>query len=174
MIELDNRVSVLIIQHPDEEFHPFNTGRIVQHCLSRCETVVARQISEENLKKAVGDSAALLYPTMSWMNAAPAVGVSSEMNKECVSGLVLLDATWRKSKRLLHENPHLQLLPRLSLQDGLLSKYRIRKSSIENALSTVESTAAALELIEGDTKYRRLLEPFDKMVHMQLEYKPVR
>jgi len=42
--------------------------------------------------------------------------------------LVVLDATWRKSRKLLHLHPLLQALPRLPLRDPPPSLYRIRKA----------------------------------------------
>jgi DTW domain-containing protein YfiP len=64
--------------------------------------------------------------------------------------LVVLDATWRKSRKMLHLNPALQRLPRLSLENAPASSYTIRKAHQPGQLSTLEATCAALAQLEGN------------------------
>jgi DTW domain-containing protein YfiP len=54
--------------------------------------------------------------------------------------LVVLDGTWRKSRKMLHLNPLLRRLPRLSLEDVPASNYLIRKAHKVGQLSTLEAT----------------------------------
>ena len=85
--------------------------------------------------------------------------------------LVILDATWRKSRKMLHLNPLLQQLPRLSLQDPPASHYRIRKAHRPEQLSTLEATCHALAQLEQDHgKYLPLLQAFDGFVAQQAGY----
>jgi DTW domain-containing protein YfiP len=82
--------------------------------------------------------------------------------------LVVLDATWRKSRKMLHVNPELQRLPRLALHDVPASAYRIRKAHAPHQLSTLEAAAVALAQLEGDAgQYRPLLQAFDGFVQQQ-------
>jgi DTW domain-containing protein YfiP len=81
--------------------------------------------------------------------------------------LVVIDATWRKSLRMLHHNPLLQALPRLSLSDAAPSRYAIRKAPRAGQLSTLEATCHALARLEADgPKYAPLLDAFDGFVSM--------
>ncbi|WP_157960378.1 tRNA-uridine aminocarboxypropyltransferase [Marinimicrobium alkaliphilum] len=76
--------------------------------------------------------------------------------------LVVLDATWRKSRKLLHLNPALGRLPRLSLEHTPPSRYRIRKAHQPNQLSTLEASCYALSLLEqGAVDYTPLLDRFE-------------
>ena len=83
--------------------------------------------------------------------------------------LIVLDATWRKSRKMLYRNPLLHCLPRLSLQGLPASNYRIRKAHSLDQLSTLEATCAALAQLEGNTeKYQPLLAAFDSFVAQQM------
>ena len=62
--------------------------------------------------------------------------------------LVLLDGTWRKSRKMLWANPLLQALPRLALHHVPASRYAIRKAHAPHQLSTLEATQQALRHLE--------------------------
>jgi DTW domain-containing protein YfiP len=85
--------------------------------------------------------------------------------------LIVLDGTWRKSRKMLYLNPLLQKLPRLPLRDTPPSQYRIRKAHKPDQLSTLEATCYALMQLEGNNeKYTALLEGFNGFVSQQSEY----
>jgi DTW domain-containing protein YfiP len=82
--------------------------------------------------------------------------------------LVVLDGTWRKSRKMLYLNPLLQQLPRLALRDLAPSHYLIRKAHRLDQRSTLEAACAALEQLEGDTgQFAPLLDAFDGFVAQQ-------
>ena len=86
--------------------------------------------------------------------------------------LVVIDATWRKSKKILHLHPALQQLPRVNLSGNLQSQYTVRKTSIADGLSTIESIVLALQKLEGENSesdeiFQSMLQPFEKMITMQ-------
>jgi DTW domain-containing protein YfiP len=106
----------------------------------------------------------LLYPETPG-EPAPVAGVMPAPER---LRLVVLDATWRKSRKMLHVNPELHALPRLVLQDVPASTYRIRKAHAPHQLSTLEAAALALTQMEGDSdRYRPLLQAFDGFVQQQ-------
>ena len=79
--------------------------------------------------------------------------------------LIVLDGTWRKSRKMLYLNPLLQALPRLSLRDLPPSHYLIRKAHRPDQRSTLEATCAALAQLEGDTgQFEALMQAFDGFV----------
>jgi DTW domain-containing protein YfiP len=86
--------------------------------------------------------------------------------------LIVLDGTWRKSRKMLHLNPLLQRLPRLALKAMPASRYRIRKAHLPDQLSTLEATCAALSQLEGDAgRFEPLLAAFDGFVAQQSSYR---
>lgn len=100
-------------------------------------------------------------------------GTASIPPRPCRLRLVVLDGTWRKSRKLLFLNPALRELPRMSLQQVSPSRYRIRKAHAPDQLSTLEATCQALAQLEGDQKkYLPLLQAFDGFVEEQLSRVP--
>ena len=85
--------------------------------------------------------------------------------------LVVLDATWRKSRKMLHRSPCLQGLPRLSLDASVESAYTIRKAHKPGQCSTLEATCAALAQLQSDAlRYAPLLQAFQGFVAQQADY----
>ena len=85
--------------------------------------------------------------------------------------LIVLDGTWRKSRKMLYLNPLLQQLPRLSLSNTPASRYLIRKAHSPGQLSTLEATCYALmQLEQNEEKYQPLLTAFSGFVGQQLAY----
>ena len=85
--------------------------------------------------------------------------------------LVVLDGTWRKSRKMLYLNPLLQALPRLPLTATPASHYLIRKAHLPDQLSTLEATAYALaQLEQAPQRYAPLMDAFDGFVAQQAAY----
>lgn len=82
--------------------------------------------------------------------------------------LVVPDGTWRKARKLLHLNPSLAALPRVSLGAVAPSRYRLRKAPEEGALSTIEAVVAALDALEAPQSFAALLRPFDALIEGQI------
>jgi DTW domain-containing protein YfiP len=85
--------------------------------------------------------------------------------------LIVLDGTWRKSRKMLYLSPLLQKLPRLPLRNTPASQYLIRKAHAPDQLSTLEASCYALMQLErDDSKYHPLLQAFNGFVAQQAEY----
>ncbi|BBM02489.1 DTW domain-containing protein [Microbulbifer sp. GL-2] len=166
-------MKVLIIQHPQEEKHPFNTGRMAHLCLSNSDLIIAEALTSELQDQLLSIPSALLYPSLEWLpDSTKLVNLDLSVRKReelslSFQQLIVIDATWRKSKKILHLNPQLQKLPRINLGGDLKSNYTIRKTSVSDGLSTIESIAKAMQLLEGRDDFQSLLKPFEKMIELQ-------
>ena len=69
---------------------------------------------------------------------------------------------------MLHLNPLLAALPRVTLADGAVSRYRLRKAPGPGALSTIEAIVQALQVLEAPTCFKALLKPFDALIEGQI------
>jgi DTW domain-containing protein YfiP len=80
--------------------------------------------------------------------------------------LVVIDATWRKSLRMLLEHRALAELPRVSLDTPAPTRYlAIRAARLPNQVSTLEATVQALALLEGPSfDGAPLLDAFGRFV----------
>lgn len=167
LVSITNHKKVLIIQHPLEEKHPFNTGRMAQLCLNNSEIIIAEILSESKLDHILSKRSLLLYPSLEWMAESQIVKRPDDSFEQ----LIVIDANWRKSKKMLHLHPKLQQIPRISLTGNLPSNYQIRSTKLPNALSTVESIVIAMELLEPHHDFQPLLVPFNRMIEIHLSNK---
>lgn len=166
---------VLILQHPLEEHHAKNSARLLHLSLSRSRILVGEAFDEPALRAALQEPkhTVLLYP-----RAAPALDLAPALEPVRLQNpahlrLVVLDGTWRKSRKMLHLSPLLQSLPRISLDDVPPSRYVIRKAHKPGQLSTLEATCAALAQLEGKAeKFLPLLTAFNGFVTQQLGFRP--
>ncbi len=138
-VPLAHRVELFILQHPLEQHEVKGTARLLSLVLTRCALQVAEVFDPP--PNAEGRVEALLYP--SEPAAAPHALPPERLR------LYVLDGTWRKSRLLLHRNPWLAALPRVSLAAAVPSTYAVRKAHAAHQLSTLEACAAALQQLEG-------------------------
>lgn len=166
---------VLILQHPLEVANAKNSARLLHLCLPGSRLEVGEAFAPERLDSLLAGAgrAVLLYPDTpgdAAMGMAPAPAFDPAWAGEPgVLLLVVLDATWRKSRKMLYLNPALQRLPRLPLRSMPASHYLIRKAHAPDQLSTLEATAYALAQLEGDAaRYAPLIAAFDGFVAQQM------
>ena len=162
-----HRAEVLILQHPLEVHHAKGTARLLHLCLTRSRLEVGEAFDPHALRAWLtapwpgaapgpGPHAVLLYPPSPPDPALPLLA-PPPLPPEWLAGdaaalrLVVLDGTWRKSRKMLYANPLLQALPRLPLAPGLpASRYgSLRRAHAPHQLSTLEATCAALAQVEG-------------------------
>lgn len=169
--KLSNAVEVLILQHPLEVNQAKGSGRLLHLCLAQSHTQTGELFAAESLHDmlfANGKTPILLYPQTHTTGTHQAALFDSSLAAEKIR-LVVLDATWRKSRKMLHLNPQLQQLPRLALDKlGTLppSRYQIRKAHAAHQLSSMEATCYALMQLENDVeKFAPLLASFDGFIN---------
>ncbi len=175
----DNRVSLLILQHPEEEHRVKNSARLLALSLQRSQRVVGEQWSDAALAELLtqAEESILLYPDTDDLPAPRYLAMPEDSDltatTPCHRQLVVLDATWRKSRKMLYLNPALHLLPRLALTDTPASRYRIRWARKPGQLSTLEACCYALAHLEGErVDYAPLLDAFDGFNEQQLAFRP--
>lgn len=165
---------VLILQHPLEILHPKNSGRLLHLSLPGSRMLVGESwdASEWSKALAVPKYTVLLYPPIDQTEQASAPNPDPAMMQNLAHvRLVVLDATWRKSRKMLHLNPALQQFPRLALKAVPSSRYLVRKAHKPGQLSTLEATCAALTQLSGDSDaFESLLTAFDGFVAQQAHF----
>jgi len=148
----DHRTEVLVLQHPQEQRQAKNSVAMLRLSLAHCEVVVGERFAPATLEALLhhpGRETRLLYPDMP---AAPAPPAPATTVGAPPLRLVVIDATWRKSLRMLLEHPALAALPRLTLEAPAPTRYRaIRAARRADQVSTLEATAQALAMLEGPT-----------------------
>ena len=167
---------VLILQHPMEQHHAKNSARLLHLSLPGSRLVVGESFDDVAFQALMPEPryTVLLYPPTDYAgHAAPAPPDTMRLADPHQLRLVVLDATWRKSRKMLHLSPALQHLPRLPLTDVPQGRYTIRKAHKPGQLSTLEATCAALAQVEGDAAHwQPLLVAFDRFVAQRQNFMP--
>jgi len=172
---VSSQVELLVLQHPLEVHNAKNSARLLHLCLPGSRLLVGESFSAAELETVLyegGRTPLLLYPHTPGEAALglpppplldPALLPAPDRLR-----LVLLDATWRKSRKMLYVNPLLHGLPRLALQELPPSAYRIRKAHAPDQLSSLEAAAYALSQLEKrPERYKPLFDGFDGFVEQQ-------
>jgi DTW domain-containing protein YfiP len=176
---------VVILQHPLEAGNAKGSARLLQMSLSGSQLVIGEAFAEQELQALLYApfrreqthrmQPVLLYPELPQEHATHASGHAA-FDKAIFPDparirLIVLDGTWRKSRKMLYLNPLLQRLPRLPLSNMPASQYTIRKAHGADQLSTLEAACYALMQLEGsDAKYQPLLAAFKGFVAQQAGY----
>jgi DTW domain-containing protein len=161
-------IEVLILQHPSEVVHAKGTARLLHLCLPNSRIVVGEVFDDNALHTMLhkgGKQSVLLYPSDSEQSLA---GTALTHIR-----LVVLDATWQNSRRLLRLNPLLQALPRVAFKNPAPTRYSaIRIAHAPHQLSTIEATGAMLAALEQGFSEQPLLAAFDSFISLQQSFLP--
>lgn len=150
---LPSRTRVLVLQHPSEVGHALNTAGLAVLGLCNAELRVGERFAEETWR-VPGYRACLLFP-------GEQARALAEMAAEAAGEPLLLvvpDGTWRKARKLLHLNPALAALPRVSLAEGMASRYRLRKAPGEERAVDHRSNRCGARRTGGAAYPRSLAE----------------
>jgi DTW domain-containing protein len=160
-----NKVSLLILQHPQEQDRTLGTARLT--ALHFGDAVLKIGLSWPSLSKALGRPVddpsrwAVLYlgsakvselDTESEIVAINRKGEIEPHQRAILSdieGIVLLDGTWSQAKALWWRNPWMLKCQRVILNPAAPSRYgRLRKEPRKDGLSTIEAAATILSVLE--------------------------
>ncbi len=180
---INNKISVLILRHPQEADVELGTANILTRCLSNVKIVTG--LSWPNFEKVLGfkanpkhwgvlylGSAALpeqqgLYCLDRKGNLIP----EDQAIKASLEGIVVLDGTWSQAKSLWWRNAWLLKLQRVALRPFMPSLYgKLRKEPRREGVSSLEAIAGTLialgEPVETSKvlikEFRELLESHRK------------
>lgn len=170
-------MSLLILQHPQEQHQAKGSVRLLQLSLARCRVEVGESFDPDALAAWLAEptpsgpaTSLLLFPGPA-QGLQPAASAGSTppradaLPDPAPGRLVLLDGTWRQARRLLQANPLLQRLPRWPLPAPPPSRYAIRKARRPEQRSTLEAACLALGALEHRARcYAPLLAAFDGWV----------
>src|ERR1700712_5524767 len=163
---IDSRISLLILQHPQEQDRALGTARLT--ALHFKDAVLKIGLSWPSLAKALGRT---VHDPSRWavLYLGSAKVADLETDREIVAlnrkgqpednqrailkdieGIVLLDGTWSQAKALWWRNAWMLKCQRVILGPAQPSRYgRLRKEPRRDGLSTIEAAAMLLATLEG-------------------------
>jgi DTW domain-containing protein YfiP len=174
---VDNKVAVLILQHPQEQDRVLGTAKLICATLANAQLVVG--LSWRNLGHALKvpaeakDWGVLYLGSAHAPGKGPLVAVTGKgepmANQEGalagLKGLVVLDGSWAQAKALWWRNAWLTRLRRFVIvPDGPSLYGNLRQEARPDAVSTLEAVGLALSALEGGEVRERLLAPFRELL----------
>lgn len=162
---IENRISILILQHPQEQDRALGTARLTAHHFK--DAVVKVGLSWPSLSKALGRTVrdpsrwAVLYLGSAKVSELGtdaeivAISRSGELEQgqrailRDIEGIVLLDGTWGQAKALWWRNAWMLKCQRVILGPRQPSRYgNLRREPRRDGLSTIEAAGLVLGALE--------------------------
>ena len=177
----DNRVFMLVLQHPQERREALATAAAAVAALRRAKLVTG--LSWPNLSRALGRPAdpgrwGVLYlgsarpASLGQAGEVVVLGRAGEPVADpapilrSLEGIVLIDGSWKEAKTLWWRNPFLLKLHRLVLNPPRPARLgRLRREPRRDALSTIEAASLVLRHLEaGPAAADTLLAALDRLM----------
>jgi len=161
---IDNRIALLILQHPQEQDRTLGTARLAAHHFRKAE--VKTGLSWPSLSRILGRPAdpqrwAVLYlGSVKPADLLPGLEVVAvdrkgqpEADQESalahIEGIILLDGTWSQAKALWWRNAWMLKCRRVVLNPARPSRYGgLRREPRSDGLSTIEAAGLLLSRLE--------------------------
>ena len=180
-VPFDNRIAVLILQHPQEHDRALGTaGLTVRHLR---QAILKVGLSWPSLAKILGRSVDPHRWAVLYLGSAKAAALAPgreivvldrkgepEPNQNAllrdIEGIVLLDGNWSQAKALWWRNPWMLKCRRVILGPSQPSRYgRLRREPRRDGLSTIEAAAMLLSRLESRPEIEAgLTASFEKML----------
>lgn len=178
---IDNRVELVILQHPQEQDRTLGTARLAVQHFRKATLKVG--LSWPSLSRLLGRAAepsrwAVLYLGSSKAEKlAPGREVlllnrkgeplpDQDASLRAIEGVILLDGTWSQAKALWWRNPWMLKCRRVILGPRRPSRYgRLRREPRADGLSTIEAAGLLLSRLEQRPEIEIALnDSFERML----------
>ena len=152
--------------HHRETHLTSNTANLAKLVLPNCEVILrghpTNPFSADSLKLSPDEVPLFLFPHEDAEELTPEF-LESMGDKKI--HLIVPDGTWSQAVKCYRREPGLTGIKCVKLPPGSPGRYRLRKSSDENRLSTYEAIARALGILEKNAEVQSEMEVvFDVMV----------
>jgi DTW domain-containing protein len=186
---IDNTVSLLILQHPQEQDRELGTARLT--ALHFKNALLKIGLSWPSLSKILGRPTDPQRWAILYLGSVKAAAVLPErdivvVNKNGnavdrqdsalreIEGIVLLDGTWSQAKALWWRNAWMLKCKRVVLGPKRPSRYgRLRREPRSDGLSTIEAAAMLLARLENNPEIETALHAtFERLLARYREMRP--
>ncbi len=144
-----------LLTHRYELYKPTNTGRLIIDSIEHSRIFEwSRTEPPAELLAALADkryAPCLVFPAGEDYRERMVEQVDDDarLPADRIPVFIILDGTWRQARRMFRHSLYLQHLPVIEPQTDRLSRYKLRRSTIDHHLCTAEVAVALLEQV-GD------------------------
>jgi DTW domain-containing protein YfiP len=189
IVPIDNKVSLLILQHPQEQDRELGTARLT--ALHFKDALLKIGLSWASLSKILGRTADPQRWAILYLGSVKAAEVLPDrdivvVNKNGnavdhqgpalrdIEGVILLDGTWSQAKALWWRNAWMLKCKRVVLGPKRPSRYgKLRREPRSDGLSTLEAAAMLLARLEGKPEIETALTAsFERLLARYRETNP--
>ncbi|KAL5004161.1 hypothetical protein ScPMuIL_017617 [Solemya velum] len=170
---LDVKTEVYILQHPFEESRCLRTAPMLYHSVrpGKCHIVKSKKFRPGRFPEIAtvlqSPNTILLYP------GDDAVDISElpSLEGDAFYTLVLLDGTWQQAKGIYTQNAMVKWPQKVKISHTMTSKYVIRTQPNDTSLSTLETAAIAISILENrPTLVDIMTRPLDALCQFQMAH----
>lgn len=167
LTEVQTKTRVSIIMHHRETHLTSNTANLACLVLPNCKISLRglphEPFSIQSIGLCLEEMPLYLFPHE---NAVELNSDFFENNKDKKFHLIIPDGTWSQAVKFYRREEGLQGIQCVKLPPGAPGRYRLRKTSDANRLSTYEALARALGILENNEK---VLTELDRMFDVMVE-----
>jgi DTW domain-containing protein YfiP len=186
---IDNRISLLILQHPQEQDRSLGTAKLT--ALHFKDAMLKVGLSWPSLTKILGRPADPQRWAILYLGSVKAAEIAAELDIVAVNrkgeaeddqddalryleGVILLDGTWSQAKALWWRNPWMLKCRRIVLGPKRPSRYgKLRREPRRDGLSTIEAAGMLLSRLEHKPEIEeKLNESFERLLARYREVLP--
>jgi DTW domain-containing protein YfiP len=181
IVPIDNRIELLILQHPQEQDRLLGTARLA--ALHFKKAMLKIGLSWPSLSKILGRSVDPQDWAVLYLGSAKVADLDIDRDivvidrkgqpednqrgiLKSIEGVVLLDGTWSQAKALWWRNAWMLKCHRIILAPASASRYgKLRREPRADGLSTIEAAAMLISRLENRTEIEtRLNASFERML----------
>ncbi|MBC7539238.1 MAG: DTW domain-containing protein [Bacteriovorax sp.] len=166
LMPIDNTTKIIILQHPSETGHALNTVSLMKKSFLNLDLFIGEDFSEhQELNSLINnhqETICLIFPAGNNI-------VLTSKSEQKITHLIFIDGTWKKARKIFLLSKNLHNLKSYALVPSKPGQYKIRSSTFEHGLSTLEATLCALESVEKNLDTKSLEDSFLKMIEFQIE-----
>jgi len=181
IVPFDNRIEVLILQHPQEQEREFGTARLAARHFRHA--ILKIGLSWPSLSKILGRSVDPQRWAILYLGSAKTAALAPdreivmlnrkgepEYNQDAlladIEGIVLLDGNWSQAKALWWRNAWMLKCRRVILRPPRRSRFgQLRREPRPDGLSTIEAAAMLISRLENRPEIETVLTTsFERML----------
>jgi DTW domain-containing protein len=178
---IDNRIELLILQHPQEQDRDLGTARLAALHFERAQVKIG--LSWPGLSKILGRAIEPQRWAILYLGSVKADAIlpgreivvvnkngNAVENQDAalrgIDGVIVLDGTWSQAKALWWRNAWLLKCKRVVLSPRRPSRYgKLRREPRRDGLSTIEAAAILLARLEGRPEIETaLMASFERLL----------